>query len=117
MLQQTQLRQFAQRIGVDYHLDGLTLSEAVDYVHHRLAVAGGSADLISPEAIAIAHATSGGIPRLINQLCDTALVYGFADQLPSVTAELMAQVVADRTSGGIFRSAASAAAGMTPVGV
>ena len=117
MLQQPQLRQFAQRIGVDYHLEGLTLAEANDYVQHRLTVAGGSTELIGPEAIALAHTASGGIPRLINQLCDTALVYGFADQLPSVSAELMAQVIADRCAGGIFRSATQISTGATPIGV
>ena len=106
-----QLRQFAQRIGIDYHLEALSSVDAQAYVRHRLSVAGGSADLISAEAINVAHAASGGVPRLMNQLCDTALVYGFAEQRPSIDAELMSQVVTERAAGGIFavRNAASVA--------
>jgi general secretion pathway protein A len=104
-----QLRQFAQRISIDYHLVPLNLGEAQAYVRHRLAVAGGDPDLISAGAVDLAHASSAGIPRLINQLCDTALVYGFSDQRPSIDAELMAQVIADRTAGGIFPGSAAPA--------
>lgn len=97
-----QLRQFAQRIGVDYHLEPLSQPEAHAYVRHRLSVAGGDPALIRPAAIDLVHASTHGIPRLINQLCDTALVYGFSDQRRDIDADLMAQVIADRTAGGIF---------------
>ena len=109
-----QLRQFAQRIGVDYHLVPLSLEEARAYVRHRLAVAGGDPELISAAAVDLVHASSAGVPRLINQLCDTALVYGFSDQRPGIDAELMAQVIADRTSGGIFPAAISSGAAFAP---
>ncbi|HTP40134.1 MAG TPA: AAA family ATPase [Steroidobacteraceae bacterium] len=102
MLQRRELRQFAQRISVDYHLDALTPADAQAYVKHRLAVAGGYPETILSEAVAIAHEASTGIPRLINQLCDTALVYAFADGITSVHAELMRHVVADRRKGGLF---------------
>jgi type II secretory pathway predicted ATPase ExeA len=101
-LQAPQLRQFAQRISIDYHLDTLTLDDAYAYVRHRLAVAGGSADLIAAGAVELAHQCAGGVPRLINQLCDTALVYGFADQLDSIESELMTQVIANRSAGRVF---------------
>jgi general secretion pathway protein A len=111
-----QLRQFAQRISVDYHLEPLSLEDAQAYVRHRLAVAGGDTALISSAAIELAHASSGGIPRLINQLCDTALVYGFSDQRPSVDADLMAQVIEDRRSGGILPINAVTSPPRVPVG-
>jgi type II secretory pathway predicted ATPase ExeA len=101
-LKQPALRQFAQRISVDYHLPVLSLIEAYHYVRHRLQVAGGNADLIRGDAIHAAHAAAGGVPRLINQLCDTALVYAFAEQLPCVEAPLMNQVIADRQRGGLW---------------
>jgi type II secretory pathway predicted ATPase ExeA len=104
-LRQPALRQFAQRISVDYHLEGLTLADALLYVRHRLSIAGGSPQLISDEAVAMAHAASRGVPRLVNQLCDTALVYGFADQVMQVDAELMRQVITDRCAGGVFPGA------------
>ena len=101
-LRRSDLRQFAQRIGTDYHLPTLTMQDARLYVRHRLAVAGGDPELIEVEAIDLVWSRSGGIPRLVNQLCDTALVYGYADQRRRIDLELMAQVVADRTAGGVF---------------
>ncbi|MEJ0099929.1 MAG: AAA family ATPase [Pseudomonadota bacterium] len=97
-----QLRQFAQRINVDYHLRPLNLEDSIAYVRHRLAVAGGNAELFSVGAIALVHEASAGVPRLLNQLCDTALVYGFADQQPEIDAGLVHQVIAERTAGGVF---------------
>jgi hypothetical protein len=58
--------------------------------------------MIDDEAIALAYERSGGVPRLINQLCDLALVYGFAEQVVRIDVEIMAQVIADRSSGGLF---------------
>lgn len=80
------------------------------YVRHRLSVAGGSPDLIDTDAVDLAWSRASGVPRLLNQLCDTALVYGFADQCSRIDLKLMAQVVEDRVSGGIFPAVAAAAA-------
>jgi len=74
-----ELKQFAQRVAVDFHLNALSLAECIAYVHHRLTTAGGSEAVFSPEAIECIHTHSGGVPRLINQLCDLSLVYAFAD--------------------------------------
>ncbi len=101
-LRQPALRQLAQRISVDYHLPVLSQMDAYSYVRHRLQVAGGSPDLVQGDAIRLAHAAAGGVPRLINQLCDTALVYAYSDQVPSVKAELMEQVISDRRQGGLW---------------
>jgi type II secretory pathway predicted ATPase ExeA len=102
LLQRRELRQFAQRISVDFHLNALSEDDAQAYVCHRIFVAGGYPQIILADAISIAHEASEGIPRLINQLCDTALVYAFADRQSSVDAQLMRQVVADRQRGGLF---------------
>lgn len=101
-LQLPQLRQFAQRVSIDFHIGPLTLEETRAYVRHRIDVAGGRSQLFSTEAVALAYEASGGVPRLINQLCDTALVYGFAAQQALVDAELMRQVIEARLAGGIF---------------
>jgi type II secretory pathway predicted ATPase ExeA len=106
-MRRSRLRQVAQRVGVDCHLAALTRDETREYVQHRLRVAGGSPELFSVGAVDLAHMHSGGVPRLLNQLCDTALVYGFADQRAEVDAALMEQVVRDRVAGGIFPSAAT----------
>jgi general secretion pathway protein A len=105
-LQRCELRQFAQRIGVDYHLPSLTIEETRNYVQHRLRVAGGAPELIDNEAIDLAYRHTDGVPRLINQLCDLALVYGFAEQISRIDVETMAQVIADRSKGGLFSSPA-----------
>jgi general secretion pathway protein A len=103
MMRMPQLRQFAQRIGADYHIGRLTEDETVQYVHHRLEVAGCTReDLFDEAALRLVHASSRGIPRLVNQLCDTALVYGYAEQIPTIGAELMAEVIRERCAGGIF---------------
>jgi type II secretory pathway predicted ATPase ExeA len=101
-LRSAQLRQFAQRIGIDYHLKPLGLEDSIAYVRHRMAVAGGRTDLFTIGAIAMVQEATDGVPRLINQLCDTALVFGFAEQLDSIDAALMKQVIDSRREGGIF---------------
>jgi type II secretory pathway predicted ATPase ExeA len=94
-----QLRQFAQRVSVDFHLRALDLNEAHAYINHRLEVAGGSPTIFSPQAVAYVYLQSQGVPRLMNQLCDFALLYAFADGRTDVDGELMRQVVRDRSSG------------------
>ena len=106
------LMQFAQRILADYHVGPLMPTETQAYVRHRLQVAGGSEDLFTTEAIARVHDMAGGVPRVINILCDTALVYGFADQRRHVDVALIHQVLRDRT-GGVLPLAGIAAAALT----
>jgi type II secretory pathway predicted ATPase ExeA len=96
------LIQFAQRIAVDYHLEPLNAEETPEYIRHRMTVAGGSPELFTPEASELIHRTAGGVPRLINLLCDTALVYGFAEQADRINSQLVTEVIRDRQSGGIF---------------
>jgi general secretion pathway protein A len=98
-LMEPALRQFAQRVSVDFHLQSLDLSEAHAYVRHRLEVAGGNATVFVPEAIDIVHAHTKGVPRLMNQLCDFALLYAFADGRTTVDVDLIEQVMRDRGTG------------------
>jgi general secretion pathway protein A len=97
-LSRPELRQFAQRISVDFHLRPLDRAETHSYVRHRLTVAGGRATLFLPEAIEFVYARTNGVPRLLNQLCDLALVYAFAEGRADVDVDLIAQVVRDRSS-------------------
>jgi general secretion pathway protein A len=93
------LRQFVQRISVDFHLRPLDRQETHAYVRHRLKVAGVSSALFLPEAIEFMHARTNGVPRLLNQLGDFALVYAFADGRTTIDADLISQVVRDRSGG------------------
>jgi general secretion pathway protein A len=99
-LAQPGMRQIAQRIAADYHLRPLSAEDTVGYVRHRLATAGGSPELFTPDAIDAVHRRTDGVPRLVNQLCDYALVYAYADGQSRVTGDLIAQVVADRATFG-----------------
>ncbi len=102
LLQRPDLEQFAQRIAVDYHLEPLEGDETARYIRHRVAVAGGAdPDLFDDAACAAIHAYTGGVPRLINLLCDTALVYGFAEQKKRIGVQIVDEVMADKLRGGI----------------
>jgi type II secretory pathway predicted ATPase ExeA len=100
MLEDRDLEQFAQRVSVDFHLGPLTLPDAQLYIEHRLTVAGGDPSLFDLEAIALVHARAGGVPRLINQLCDNSLVYAYADQLKKIDTQVVQRVLQDRGKRG-----------------
>lgn len=102
-LQKKRLEQFVQRVTVYCHLNGLDREETGQYIHHRLKVAGTERqDLFDEGAIEVIHQYSRGIPRLINILCDAALVYGFADELKVIDRGVVEEVVVVRKIGGIF---------------
>mgnify|MGYP001558926660 CR=1 FL=1 len=102
LLTRSDMQQLAQRVTVDYALEPLNEDEASDYVQHRLSVAGGEPDLLTEYACALVHQLSGGNPRLINQLCDLALMYGFGEGADRITAALLLQAAVDRAHGGIL---------------
>jgi type II secretory pathway predicted ATPase ExeA len=84
------MEQFAQRVRLRYHIRALTETETGGYIHHRLEVAGaGSNDLFEAQVFPEIFRYTGGVPRLINVLCDTALVCGFADAHASVSPAVM----------------------------
>lgn len=97
------LTQLAQRITSTFHLAPLDAEETRQYVRFRLTQAGGSPDLFDDAAIEAVHRASGGVPRVINILCNSALVHAFADALPVVTVEIVAGVVEEM--GAMFQPA------------
>ena len=94
--------QFAQRIGVEYTLDALSEEETLEYMTHRLNVAGRSRPLFTSLAGRSVFRLTGGTPRLINQLCDHALVYGFAAQADTITAGIVLETAVARARHGVF---------------
>ncbi len=96
-LSQPSLRQLAQRISVFYHLSALSESEVAEYINHRLRVAGYNKKepLFDNDAVNYIAKMSGGIPRLINSICDAALTYAFADNLNKIDLELVKKVIED----------------------
>ena len=80
------LEQLTQRVRLRFHIAALTEAEAADYVYHRLRIAGAvnPEALFARDAIPVIYEYTGGIPRLINTLCDTALTCAFADDSEGV---------------------------------
>ncbi len=101
-MQRYELRQLAQRVSVDYKLKPLGYRETKAYIQHRLKVANGSGEIFDKYAVAAIYYHSSGIPRLINTLCDFALVYGFAEDAMQIPLELMLDVIKDKQQGGVF---------------
>jgi type II secretory pathway predicted ATPase ExeA/phage tail protein X len=74
-LRKPELRQLNQRIAIQYCLQPLSADETDSYIQHRIKVAGGSrVDIFKPRALKTIHAATGGVPRLINQVCDAAML-------------------------------------------
>lgn len=87
------LKQFAQRIASNYHLNAMTSESVGDYIFHRLRIAGASREIFEPEAIRLIFEATGGVPRLVNQLCDLAMVYTFTADLDTVNETTVRQVL------------------------
>ena len=97
-----ELEQFAQRISVDYHLEPLNREEVHHYIYHRLKVAGGDPQIFTKDAADVAYRHSGGTPRLINLLCESALVYGYAEGITRLPAQLVEDVARERQAHGLL---------------
>ena len=105
-LRSPEMRQLAQRVGVDYTLKPLDKEQTHAYIRHRLTVAGPvREDLFAPEACDAIFRVSRGIPRIVNLLCDTALVYGYADESQTIDAAIVEAMLNDKTRAGgwLFR--------------
>ena len=88
--------QFAQRISAEHHITPLDYEGTENYIRHRIAVAGSSEELFDRYARAAIYYFSRGIPRAINNICDMALVYGYAEEVKPVTCELVLEVIRSR---------------------
>ncbi len=89
MLARPELRQLAQRVTARYHLEALSLTDVRAYIAYRLAVAGCRRELFTPAAVRRVYRHSKGIPRLINLLCDRALLGAYAAEAPQVSARIV----------------------------
>ena len=95
LLQRQDLRQLAQRITARYHLMPLTEQEVQQYVSYRLQVAGCSRPVFTSSAIKKLFQLSGGIPRLLNLICDRALLGGYSQQKALIDAALVSQAASE----------------------
>ncbi|MDI3338670.1 AAA family ATPase [Defluviimonas aestuarii] len=99
------LRQLAQRIAASFHLLPLDEPSVMELISHRLKAAGGSGEEITPQAARVIYKVTHGVPRLVNQLCDMALLYGWSMDNPRVDEGVVQSVIDD----GVFFAAQIAA--------
>jgi type II secretory pathway predicted ATPase ExeA len=89
-LESPNLEQLRQRVRLTFHLSALSKRETREYIEHRLQIAGAQGrQIIQDDAFDLIFRYAGGIPRLTNILCDTAMLCAFADETSTVTAELV----------------------------
>ena len=94
-LSQTNLRQLAQRVTGRYHLEPLSREDTVRYIDHRLQVAGALGEIFEPAAKREAYRLSGGIPRLINVICDRALLGAYSKESRTINRKMLRQAAAE----------------------
>src|SRR5215217_3851558 len=91
-----ELEQLRQRITVSYHLAPLDPAETANYINHRLRRAAIGAPLEFPRDVtATIHARSRGVPRIVNVICDAALVFGYAEERRQIDSALIADVLVE----------------------
>jgi len=117
LLGRNELRQLAQRITGRYHLDPLSREETTAYARHRLRVAGATTDILSPWALREVYRLSGGVPRIINVICDRALLGAYSLDRHRVTGRLVRRAAAEVFGSGFaaFWLPWAAAAGVAAV--
>ncbi len=91
----------ADRVAVRAAVPPLTQGEAIDYVVHRLEVAGTRTAIFEPSALQAVFELSGGVPRRINRLCDVALLVAYADSQQRVTAQNVEAVANELNAGNV----------------
>jgi general secretion pathway protein A len=83
--------QIAQRVALNYHITALNLEETRAYIIYRLKRSGGRPELFTPDAMDMVFRLSRGIPRSINLTCDSALIYGFAEEVRVIDREVVSK--------------------------
>src|SRR5206468_797936 len=95
LLRSPEVRQLDQRVSIRYELKPLDEESVAAYVAHRLTIAGASASVaFLPKALAQVHRLSGGIPRLINLICDRALLAGYSVRTNRITPDMVIHAAA-----------------------
>lgn len=89
LIMEEQNKALRQRIAVHYNLEPLTEPETLDYIKHRLRIAGSEEEIFSPEAIYEIFSFSKGYPRLINTICDRALLTGYVSDIKIIDGKII----------------------------
>ncbi len=100
-LRRPELRQFRQRISAQYHLNPLSRAETREYIAHRLRVAQGDPKIIADGVADVVYDHTDGVPRLINTLCDSALLYSYSEDRNVMDEGIVREVLRDKTKYGL----------------
>jgi len=96
-LENVLLEQFKQRIALYYHISALSYNETQEYIAHRLTlVSSNGIDFFSPQALDLVYEHSRGIPRLINLICDSALLSGYIYEEKKIGEKIIDEVIKER---------------------
>ncbi len=95
MITRPELRQFAQRVSASFHIPAMDAETTDGYVRHRLTHAGGTGEEFTGEAISLIFENSGGVPRLVNKLCDFTMVYAVTADKTIVDGDIVQEVLND----------------------
>ena len=106
-LERNDMRQLSQRITARYHLEPMTRPETDKYIRHRLWVGKLPVDLIQPGALSVIYDHSGGVPRLINSICERCLLGAYATNMKTVDASLVHTAAHEVLGGPMPAEAAS----------
>jgi len=98
LIRRPDLTQFAQRVAASFHLSAMDARTVRAYIAHRMSVAGARPNVFSDEAADLIQSATDGVPRLVNQLCDFALLYAFEADRQDVSRDIVQQVLDD----GVF---------------
>ena len=95
LLARNDLRQLAQRVTARFHLQPLAREETIAYVRHRLRIAGATSEIFSRAALREVHRLSGGVPRVINIICDRALLGAYTEDQHHVSSSLVRRAASE----------------------
>lgn len=101
-LRRSVLRQFSQRVTSSYHIEELDRDETRKYIQHRIDVAGGKPGLFQDSACDLVWKYSHGTPRVINTICDMAMVFGYAEQKRTIGPDIITEVIREKEKHGFY---------------
>jgi len=102
LLTRTELEQFVQRVSADFHLGRLTLRETREYIIRRLTIAGAKDTIFPVRSCDLIYEATGGVPRLVNILCDLCLVCGYSEDRRLIEEDLVRELLSDAAERGLY---------------
>ena len=95
VIRSPKMKQLSQRVAASFHIPAMSADTVMQYIRHRLQSVGGDGGEFTDGACAMVHEQTGGVPRLVNQLCDISMVYAWSCHQKCVTEETVQNVLND----------------------